>query len=359
MPKSKGLLERISEGETVICAEGYIFAFERLGYLKAGPFTPEVVVDHPELVKQMYKDFVRAGSDVVQAFTYYGNRHKLGVVGRAEELERQNRLALQMAREVADSTGTLMCGDICNTFVYQPGNEGAIQETKDMFREQIEWAVDEGADFIVGETFDHCGEAVLAAQVVKEYGRGVPAVITLASHLTKTSDGKPCTVDGVEFNDALRQLEAVGADVVGYNCTRGPGPLMTLVESAIEAGIKAPLAALPVTYRTTEEHPSFLSIPDPVRGNIVFPVDLDCLLCSRSDIVEFGQRCAKLKIPYVGLCCGNSPHYTRVLAETLGRTTKASRFSPDMSLHGFYGTNKNKLNDYYSENNSLYASYKK
>ncbi|XP_072178236.1 betaine--homocysteine S-methyltransferase 1-like [Diadema setosum] len=104
--------------------------------------------------------------------------------------------------------------------------------------EQIEWAVDEGADFIVGETFDHCGEAALAAQVVKEYGKGVPAVITLASHLTKTSDGKPCTIDGVEFNETLRQLEAAGADVIGFNCTRGPGPLMTLVENALQAGIK-------------------------------------------------------------------------------------------------------------------------
>ena len=47
-------MERINGGETVICAEGYVFAFEHLGYLKAGPFTPEVVVDHPELVKQMY-----------------------------------------------------------------------------------------------------------------------------------------------------------------------------------------------------------------------------------------------------------------------------------------------------------------
>ena len=66
---SVGLMERIKDGETVICAEGYLFHFERMGYLKAGPFTPEVVVDHPELVRQLYKDFVRAGSDVVQAFT--------------------------------------------------------------------------------------------------------------------------------------------------------------------------------------------------------------------------------------------------------------------------------------------------
>ena len=70
-------MERIKDGETVIVAEGYIFAFEHLGYLKAGPFTPEVVVDHPELVRQMYKDFVRAGSDVVQAFTVSFMRRRI------------------------------------------------------------------------------------------------------------------------------------------------------------------------------------------------------------------------------------------------------------------------------------------
>ncbi|XP_071498373.1 betaine--homocysteine S-methyltransferase 1-like [Diadema antillarum] len=169
---TKGLMERIRDGETVICAEGYVFAFERLGYLRAGPFTPEVVVDHPDLVKQMYRDFVRAGSDVVQAFTYYGNRSKFKLVGREDDLEKQNRLALRMAREVADETGTLMCGDICNTFVYKPDDADSIAETKQLFKEQIEWAVDEGADFIVGETFGLIGEALLATQAIKQYGKG-------------------------------------------------------------------------------------------------------------------------------------------------------------------------------------------
>ncbi|XP_030851334.1 betaine--homocysteine S-methyltransferase 1-like [Strongylocentrotus purpuratus] len=350
MPKSKGLMERIKDGETVIVAEGYIFAFEHLGYLKAGPFTPEVVVDHPELVRQMYKDFVRAGSDVVQAFTYYGHRNKFKLVGREDELEKQNRLALKLAREVADETGTLMCGDLSNTFVYQPGNEEAIATTKAMFKEQVEWAVDEGADFIVGETFGHLGEAMLATQAIKEYGKGVPAVITFGTHFSKYSkDGKVLTADDVEFNDALRRLVAAGADVVGFNCMSGPTSMLPLLESAAKADIGVPIAALPVPYRTTMEEPNFTTIKDPVSGQRAFYTDLDCLLCSRTDIVKFAERCAQLKIPYVGLCCGNSPHYTRTLAETLGRVTEASKYSPDMSLHGFYGTNAGKVNTYYTK----------
>ena len=64
-----GLMERIKDGETVILAEGYIFEFERRGYLKAGHFVPEVVLEHPNLVKESYREFVHAGSDVVLAFT--------------------------------------------------------------------------------------------------------------------------------------------------------------------------------------------------------------------------------------------------------------------------------------------------
>ena len=64
-----GLMERLRDGETVIIAEGYLFVFERRGYLTAGSFVPEVVLEHPELVRQQYEEFVHAGSDVVQAFT--------------------------------------------------------------------------------------------------------------------------------------------------------------------------------------------------------------------------------------------------------------------------------------------------
>ncbi|XP_054753318.2 betaine--homocysteine S-methyltransferase 1-like [Lytechinus pictus] len=350
MLNSKGLMDRIKDGETVIVAEGYIFAFEHLGYLKAGPFTPEVVVDHPELVRQMYKDFVRAGSDVVQAFTYYGHRNKFKLVGREDELEKQNRIALKLAREVADETGTLMCGDLSNTFVYEPDNEEAIATTKQMFKEQVEWAVDEGADFIVGETFGHLGEAILATKAIKEYGKGVPAVITMGTHFSKYSeDGKISTADDVEFNEALRRLVAAGADVVGFNCMSGPTSMLPLLESAVKANIGAPLAALPVPYRTTLEEPNFTCIKDPATGQRAFYADLDCLLCSRTDIVKFTERCAQLKIPYLGLCCGNSPHYTRTMAETLGRVTEASKFSPDMSKHGFYGSKDGKVNTYYTK----------
>src|SRR5881394_1537859 len=104
--KRRGLLERLADGP-VICAEGYLFEFERRGYLQAGAFVPEVVLEHPELVEMLHRDFVNAGSDVVEAFTYYAHREKMKMVGREGDLERINRQALQIAKKVARDTGTL------------------------------------------------------------------------------------------------------------------------------------------------------------------------------------------------------------------------------------------------------------
>jgi hypothetical protein len=110
----KGLLERLAAGP-VICAEGYVFELERRGYLQAGPYVPEAVIENPDVVRRLHEDFVHAGSDVVEAFTYYAHRQKLKVIGRENILEDMNRKALRIARDVADRHGCLMAGDICNT----------------------------------------------------------------------------------------------------------------------------------------------------------------------------------------------------------------------------------------------------
>ena len=105
-----GLLERLERGP-VICAEGYLFELERRGYVQAGAFVPEVVLEHPEVVAQLHREFVHAGSDVVQAFTYYAHREKLRVIGKENLLEPMNRQALAIAKEYADESGALFAGD--------------------------------------------------------------------------------------------------------------------------------------------------------------------------------------------------------------------------------------------------------
>ena len=151
-----GLLERLERGP-VICAEGYLFELERRGYLQAGAFVPEVVLEHPDLVAQLHREFVHAGSDVVEAFTYYAHREKLRLVDKEHLLEEMNRQALAIAKEVAAETGALLAGDICNTNVFV-GDDASRRAVRAMFDEQVGWAVEAGVDFVIGETFSWAEE---------------------------------------------------------------------------------------------------------------------------------------------------------------------------------------------------------
>ena len=73
----KNILERLKE-DIVVSAEGYVFELERRGYIKAGPYVPEVVLDFPDAVKELHREFLLTGSEVMVALTYYANRNKLG-----------------------------------------------------------------------------------------------------------------------------------------------------------------------------------------------------------------------------------------------------------------------------------------
>ena len=85
-PSNRTLQQRLSE-EVVLGAEGYVFELERRGYVQAGPFVPEVILDEPDALRQLHREFLRAGSDVMVALTYYAHRDKLKAVGRGDDLE--------------------------------------------------------------------------------------------------------------------------------------------------------------------------------------------------------------------------------------------------------------------------------
>jgi len=323
----QGLLERLEQGH-VICAEGYLFELERRGYVQAGPYVPEVVLDHPEKVSELHREFVHAGSDVVEAFTYYGHREKMRIVGKEHLLEHLNRQALALAREVADESGALFAGDICNTNVFDPDDEASKREVRAMFEEQVGWAVDAGADLVIAETYSYAEEARLALETIK--AAGLPAVITICIHQ------EPHTREGLAPEDACAMLEQEGADVVGLNCIRGPRTLLGFLP-AIREAVSGHIAALPVPYRTTEEAPTFQSLRDPEYDEMPFPTALEPFQCTRYDIAEFAREADGIGVRYLGVCCGNGPHLTRSLAEALGRTPPASRYAPDMSKHAFFG----------------------
>jgi len=334
VPRGQGLEARLAEGP-VVCAEGYLFELERRGYLQAGPFVPEVVLDHPEQVTALHEQFVHAGSDVVEALTYYAHRDKLRAVGKDGQLEALNRQALALARQVAGDTGTLLAGNVCNTNVYDPGNPATHAAAREMFTEQVGWAAEADVDFVIGETFRYAEEALVALDVIQE--AGLRAVMTLAIGTS------PETRDGWGPADACRRLADAGATVVGLNCLRGPDTMLPLLE-AIVAAVDVPVAALPVPYRTHHEQPTFHALRDSdhalLSGDRPFPTALDPFTCNRYQIADFTRRAAEAGVRYLGLCCGAAPHHVRSMAEALGRKPPASRYTEDMSRHSFLGTDE-------------------
>jgi betaine-homocysteine S-methyltransferase len=321
-----GILERLDRG-VVVGAEGYLFELERRGYVKSGPFVPEVVLDFPDAVRQLHREFLRAGSDVMVAFTYYAHRDKLRSIGREGDLEALNRQALRLAKEVAAEGDALVAGNICNTWVYDPeAPESSGATVREMYREQVRWAVEEGADFIISETNDFLGEALIGLEVIQEFG--LPSLVTFAS----TSER---TIDGYALDDACRRVEEKGADVVGLNCSRGPDTLLPLLET-VRAAVDCHVAAVPVPYRTTAAQPTFQALRDG-DGTRGFPNALDPFVCTRFDMADFAAAAQDLGINYIGVCCGGAPHHVRSMAERLGRTVPASRYSPEMERHPVLG----------------------
>src|SRR6266702_960598 len=313
----------------VVCAEGYLFECERRGYLQAGAFVPEVVLDHPGVVEGLHREFAHAGSDVVEAFTYYGHRAKLRVIGKEDILEPLNRQALSIAATVARETGTLLAGNLCNTNVYEPGTP-AVREAREAFEEQVSWAADADADFVIAETFSWLGEALLALEAIR--AAGLPAVVTFAVHREGTLR------DEASPPEACRQAEQAGASVVGLNCIRGPRTMLPLLERVRDA-VSCEVAALPVPYRTTEAEPTMQALHDPARGGAqAFPTSLDPFTCTRDELGEFAAAALALGVRYLGVCCGAAPHHIRAVAEAAGKVPPASRYSPDMSKHSFLGT---------------------
>ena len=327
-PSARTFEQRLADG-VVVGAEGYVFELERRGYIKAGPYVPEVILDAPEALRQLHREFLRAGADVMVALTYYAHREKLRDVGRDGDLEQLNRQAVRIANEVAAEGGALVAGNICNTWCYDPAEpetSGAV--VREQYREQLGWAKEEGVDFVISETNDYLGEALIGLEVCHELG--LPAMVTFASVQPDA------TYDGTDYVEACRIVAAHGAAVVGLNCSRGPATMLPLLER-IRAAVDVPVAAQPVPYRTDDRTPAFESLTA-ADGRRLFPIQLESCALTRFEMADFARTAADLGVGYVGICCGGAPHHVRAMAEALGRETVASKYSPALELHPVLGT---------------------
>ena len=201
------ILDRLKAG-VVMGDGGALFELERRGYVSAGPFTPEVNIDHPEALKAVQTDFARAGAEVIQALTYYAHEEKLRRVGKAGLLREINAAAVRIAGEVASEYGCMVAGNLSNTWIYDPADPATRAETRRQYDDQIDYQKSGGEiDFFIAETIEYLEEARIALAAVQS--AGLPAMITLGF---KYADR---TLDGVDLEAAFKRLADDGAEILG------------------------------------------------------------------------------------------------------------------------------------------------
>src|SRR5439155_12294585 len=173
--KKQNILDRLRHGP-VLGDGGYLLELEKRGWVRAGPFTPEVALLHPHALRELHIEFREAGAEVLQALTFYASRDKLATVGLENRLEELNRAAVRIAREVAGDR-CLVAGNLSLTWMYEPGSPASSDRVRKTFDEQLAVQVDEGIDFVIGETFSWLGEALLAVERAKT--TRLPVMVTV------------------------------------------------------------------------------------------------------------------------------------------------------------------------------------
>ena len=307
---NKGILERLAE-RPVLGDGGYLLELEKRGYVQAGPFTPEVVIEHPDALAELHREFLRAGVDVLQTMTFYASDDKLATVGMKDKVDEINRNAVQIARKVASEGDALVAGNLSLTWAYLPEDPSSVDHVRVLFDRQLQDQLDAGPpDFWIGETFSYLGEALLFVERAK--ATGLPTMVTMSFEQVE-----PRSYEGDTPAECARRLAEAGADVVGVNCLNGPEqqlPIAIEMRGAVDGYV----ATQPVAYRTTAEEPDFTASPR-------FPYALDPLQLSRQEMADYARKAKDAGIDYIGSCCGSVQAHARAMAKAIGKLPSDER----------------------------------
>ena len=325
--KKKGILERLKEGP-VLGDGGYLLELEKRGWVRPGPFTPEVAIVYPDALRELHTEFREAGAEVLQALTFYASRDKLATVGLEDRVEDINRSAVRIAKEVAGDD-CLVAGNLSLTWMYEPSSPAASDRVRATFDEQLRVQMEEGVDFIIGETFSWLGEALLAVERAKV--TRLPVMVTICF------ENRNETMEGSTAADAAKTLLDAGADIVGMNCLRPPEHMLGPMEQMRQA-VDGYLACQPVGFRTPKDKPDFTSLPE-------FPYALDPLQLTRKEMGEYASHAREIGINYIGSCCGSAASHVREMAKALGKLPPDTRIwkksgAKPMSAFEYYDHDK-------------------
>jgi len=322
----KNILERLAEGP-IIGDGGFVFALEKRGYVKAGPWTPEATVEHPDAVRQLHREFLRAGSDVMQTFTFYASDDKLDNRGNeaASKYTGQaiNQAACDIAREVAsEGEGIFVAGGVSQTPSYLSGKSKT--EVQAEFRKQLKVFTDNKVDFMICEYFEHVEEIEWAIEVCKETGLPVAATMCI---------GPEGDLHGVPTGTCALRMARAGASIIGINCHFDPQTVLAgikLMKEALDSnGLKAFLMTQPLAYQTPDANKQgFIDLRE-------FPFALEPRVCTRWEIQKYARDAYNLGVRFIGGCCGFEPYHIRAIAEELAPERK--RFPKGSEKHDAWG----------------------
>jgi len=306
----RGLLERLNANEVVVGDGGFVFALEKRGYVKAGPWTPEAVVEDPEAVKQLHREFLRAGSTVMQTFTFYASEDKLD--NRGNEcaskygVKEINDAACHIAKEVASEGDALVAGGISQTPAYLSGL--GKEKVQLEFKKQVDSFVANGVDFLIAEYYEHIEEMEWAIEALKKYGNGMAVCANMCI-------GEMGDMHGVSAGECAVRMAKAGADVVGINCHFGPFEVLRGIKKMKEAldkeGIKVHLMTQPLGFHTPDaKAQGFIDLPE-------FPFGLEPRICTRFDMHQYAREAYDMGVRYIGGCCGFEPYHIRAVTQEL------------------------------------------
>lgn len=273
---------------------------------------PELwILEHPEVLLELQKSYVKAGTQILYAPTFSGNAIKLGEYGAANRLEEINQKLVGLSRQAAGAD-CLVAGNLTMTGrSLTPVGNLDFEELVDCYKEQVRAIAGAGADLFVIETMMSIQECRAAVLAVKET-TDLPVFVTI----TLESNGR--TLYGTDPVTALITMQALGVDAFGINCSLGPDTMIPMITELKEYA-EIPLIAKPNA-----------GLPKLVDGKTVFDMPAAVFAEHMRALVEAGAS-------VIGGCCGTDPGYIAAMGERIEKNKPFVKAAPRRILTGERG----------------------
>jgi methionine synthase I (cobalamin-dependent)/5,10-methylenetetrahydrofolate reductase len=252
----------------------------------------ELNLKQPRLVQEVHAEYVRAGAEILETNTFGANPLKLNSYGLADDTERINQAAAELARSASGGGGgrASVLGAIGPLGIrIEPFGPTSQAEAEACFALQIKGLLAGGVDGFILETFSDMDEIHAALRAVR-----AASDLPVVCQMTIGTDG--LTYFGTDPETFTKQLTAWGADVIGVNCSVGPAGLLEAVEKMVKATDK-PISAQPNA-----------GLPKDVGDRKIYLASPEYMASYARRMIETGAR-------FVGGCCGSTPEHIKKIRD--------------------------------------------